>query len=135
SIENGVSPYTYNWDNGSTGNSISELTAGNYNLTVTDANNCTHIETITVIAGTGIGSIDLSEVSIYPNPTNGIVKVEIGDLDVDKIELVNILGENLEIQDVTDSTTVLNLENYESGIYFIKLITEKGEFAYKITLE
>ena len=36
----GVMPYTYAWPNGSTSNSQTGLTAGNYPVTVTDANNC-----------------------------------------------------------------------------------------------
>lgn len=37
----GVTPYTYNWGNGSTTNSISNLTAGAYPVTVTDNAGCT----------------------------------------------------------------------------------------------
>lgn len=37
----GLAPYTYNWANGSSGNSISGLPSGTILLTVTDANGCT----------------------------------------------------------------------------------------------
>ena len=40
-IIGGQEPYTYSWDNGSTQNFISDLTTGNYCVTVTDANECT----------------------------------------------------------------------------------------------
>lgn len=36
----GTSPYTYQWSNGQTGTTASSLVAGNYSVTVTDANNC-----------------------------------------------------------------------------------------------
>lgn len=36
----GTTPYTYSWSNGKTTSSISSLTAGNYTITVTDANSC-----------------------------------------------------------------------------------------------
>lgn len=36
----GVSPYTYNWSNGETQSAISNLTAGNYTLTITDSAGC-----------------------------------------------------------------------------------------------
>ena len=40
-INGGTSPYTYLWNNGGTNSSITSLTAGNYSVTITDANNCT----------------------------------------------------------------------------------------------
>lgn len=41
SISGGVLPYTYSWSNGSTTQDIAQLPAGNYSVTVTDANQCT----------------------------------------------------------------------------------------------
>ncbi len=40
SVSGGTPPYTYNWSNGGAGASIGNLPAGNYSLTVTDANGC-----------------------------------------------------------------------------------------------
>ena len=48
SINNGVPPYTYQWSNGYVYQNITNLTAGNYSVTVTDSNGCTQSETFTV---------------------------------------------------------------------------------------
>lgn len=48
SITGGSSPYTYLWNTGSTSSSISNLCAGNYTITVTDASGCTDIKTVSV---------------------------------------------------------------------------------------
>jgi gliding motility-associated-like protein len=40
SISGGTPNYTYNWNNGATSQDLTGLTAGNYNVTVTDANGC-----------------------------------------------------------------------------------------------
>ena len=37
----GVAPYSVSWSNGATGNTISNLTPGNYQYTITDAEGCT----------------------------------------------------------------------------------------------
>ncbi len=44
----GISPYTYAWDNGETTDIATNLSAGAHQVTVTDSNNCTNIETINI---------------------------------------------------------------------------------------
>jgi hypothetical protein len=44
-ISGGVSPYAYLWSNSSSSQDISGLTAGNYNVRVTDASNCLAYDT------------------------------------------------------------------------------------------
>jgi len=44
----GTGPFQYNWSNGGNNNTISGVAAGNYQVTVRDANNCTVINNVTV---------------------------------------------------------------------------------------
>ena len=46
----GVEPYTYSWTNGATSQTITDLIPADYTVTVTDANGCTAIQTVTVNA-------------------------------------------------------------------------------------
>jgi hypothetical protein len=49
SVIGGIAPYTYDWGNGNTTNHISNLTLGAlYTVTITDANGCTKIDSVTV---------------------------------------------------------------------------------------
>ncbi len=48
SISGGEEPYTYKWSTGETSTTIDNLTAGNYNVTVTDNNGTTQTATATV---------------------------------------------------------------------------------------
>ncbi|MFK7775977.1 MAG: gliding motility-associated C-terminal domain-containing protein [Saprospiraceae bacterium] len=47
-IGGGTPGYTATWNTGATGTSISNLCAGNYSVTITDANGCTFIDTYSV---------------------------------------------------------------------------------------
>src|SRR5690606_13083290 len=58
----GTEPYTYLWSNGATTQSITDLAAGSYTVTVTDANGCTAEGTYTV--GTEDVVITVSAVAV-----------------------------------------------------------------------
>jgi hypothetical protein len=49
-VEGGTAPYSYSWSNGSTEKDLSGLTAGTYQVIVTDANACAAIESYTLLA-------------------------------------------------------------------------------------
>ena len=53
-VTGGSPAYSYAWSNNSTSRILNNLTAGNYTVTVTDANECTLIETYTVSEPTSI---------------------------------------------------------------------------------
>jgi gliding motility-associated-like protein len=44
----GTAPYSYSWSTGASDTAIADLCAGDYGLTVTDANGCAYITTLTV---------------------------------------------------------------------------------------
>lgn len=49
-VEGGTLPYTFAWSNGSTNQDQDNLTAGTYSLTITDANGCTAVAEVTLVA-------------------------------------------------------------------------------------
>ncbi|MBU3678816.1 MAG: hypothetical protein FGM32_04315, partial [Candidatus Kapabacteria bacterium] len=62
----GTSPYTYLWSSGQTTQSITGLVAGTYSITVTDAQNCSSLATVTIAqpsAAVAIASPSLTHVA------------------------------------------------------------------------
>ena len=49
SLNGGVSPYTYSWNNGNTWQDLSDLTEGTYDVFISDLNNCTTSNQITLV--------------------------------------------------------------------------------------
>ena len=65
----GAGDFTYIWSNGMNGQTISNLSAGTYTATVTDANNCTQTESITISEPNPI-SLNISQNNILCNGDN-----------------------------------------------------------------
>ncbi|MCZ6595144.1 MAG: T9SS type A sorting domain-containing protein [Bacteroidetes bacterium] len=69
-----------------------------------------------------ISDNNYSRVVLYPNPTQGLVTL-FSDQTITKIELLNSLGQNI---DLTWDTSQIDLSKLESGIYFLRLEDETG---------
>ncbi|SFT77470.1 Por secretion system C-terminal sorting domain-containing protein, partial [Lishizhenia tianjinensis] len=71
----GTAPYTYLWDNSETTTSISGLTAGTYNVVVTDANGCTVNASVMISEPAVLATTNtIQNVSCY-GAMNGMVDV------------------------------------------------------------
>ena len=73
-------------------------------------------------------------VTLYPNPTTGELIVLSGGLKVNEIVVFDIVGKKLS-QISNHKSQILNridISNLNSGIYFVKVITEQGEIVRKV---
>lgn len=75
-------------------------------------------------------AIDAS-VTIYPNPTNGMVNIKAGNT-IKSVELFDIQGRLLQTGSVNDVSTAVDVSGKQSGIYFIRIKTNKGVSVEKI---
>lgn len=67
-------------------------------------------------------------ITVYPNPTNGLVHIEIPDQTIANIKVYNMQGQI--IKETTESR--LDLSSYSNGMYFLKAQTKKGIYSYKL---
>jgi len=71
----GTGPYTYTWSNGETTNNISNLSGGDFDLTVTDANGCEETFSFTIVEPAMI-ELGLSVINVTcPNGNDGSITV------------------------------------------------------------
>jgi len=69
-----------------------------------------------------------SNVSIYPNPTNGLFNVETTN-EILKIEIYNVSGQLIyEAKNVN----IIDITNKTSGLYFVNIVTKNGSVIEKL---
>ncbi len=79
--------------------------------------------------------LDISAVSVYPNPSNNVVNIQLTN-DISQLVIYNYVGQVVhEIVIAKDKNIQLDVRNYDAGAYLIKFITRSGEsFTKKIAV-
>jgi hypothetical protein len=70
---------------------------------------------------TGITLIDKTIFKIYPNPAHNILNIETEISESVYIEIYNLSGNKISHQLMTGANHSINISNFASGIYFIKI--------------
>jgi hypothetical protein len=119
-----VDNYTFQWSNGEDTEDISGLLPGDYTVIINNMYDCEFTETYTVdyeVSVSDFGSIGLK---IYPNPTDGILKVEYASLkEQSNLSITNIVGKKVYENTVfeKEGLTELDISSYATGIYFLTI--------------
>ena len=134
----GTGDFSYLWNNGQTTATINNLASGWYNVTVTDENDCTATEEI-LVSISGISTTEeQSNVSIFPNPGEGIFYIQleneqIADADME-LKVFDVAGKMLFSQVEKTENISIDLSQYAKGIYYISIKTDSFSWKEKIVL-
>ncbi|HWY97514.1 MAG TPA: T9SS type A sorting domain-containing protein [Bacteroidia bacterium] len=74
-------------------------------------------------------NVNSERVIVYPNPSsNGVFTVELKvNSEKLKVEVYNVLGENIYQSQLKSESIVIDLSNQPKGIYLYRITSEKGE--------
>ncbi|MBN4051345.1 T9SS type A sorting domain-containing protein, partial [bacterium AH-315-M05] len=152
SVNGGTPPYAYQWDTaaGSQTTDIADsLCPGVYTVTVTDANGCTFVDSVSVGSTTGINEFQVPArggqaglmFKVYPNPNTGEFEIELTILKKQDIEikLLNIAGQLIfreKIDDLSGSYhRVFDVKDYAKGVYTLQITTSEGVINKMVVVE
>lgn len=114
---------------------------GSYNVyyEYTDTNNCSSVDTliITVEDCTGLNELDEELFTIHPNPSSGVFTISIDNQQMNnsgEIIILNVLGQIIFRQELTPKAIDINLQGNEAGIYYVKIVSDKGTKVAQIVL-
>jgi hypothetical protein len=125
--ESSTGPYEYTWNTGDTTKTISNLSAGAYQVTVTDRFGCTDAASVDVGLITSLDRVDqVSALRLMPNPTTGISLLDVSlkePVEV-QVQVLSTMGQLLyETQSRRDSRVQFNIDlsRYPAGMYLLRI--------------
>ena len=85
--------------------------------------------------GLAINETILNSIKVYPNPTEDILFVEYTGYDKSTIEIINIAGQILWLDDIVTSPKEIDVSKFSAGIYLLKIKTQDGDVSVKFVKE
>ena len=132
---------TYQWldcNNGNavipseTGQTFTATVNGNYAVEIT-VGSCVDTSACENITGVGINETANNVVSIYPNPTNGMVNINFGgNNSTVNYSISSIEGKVVETGKTSTNNITVDLSTESKGVYFIRINTESTSSVYKL---
>ena len=140
-VTGGLPPYMYLWSTGDmTQTTADSLPDGTYTLVITDQNGCS--TTVEIQVGTtGVYDPSLGEhITISPNPTNGVVRIE---LDFDQLRdvryaIFNAIGQRVyetNLMQMRNATEYVDLSGSTPGLYIVEFYVNGRIFGSKLVLQ
>jgi hypothetical protein len=109
----GTEPYTYEWSNGGTGNSIADLPGGVYQVIITDSTGCTKSMSYSVVKPSKI----IASVSVTNNSCSGAGST---------IDLSVTGGKQPYQYEWSNGETTQDIDSLSNGEYWVKITDANG---------
>lgn len=73
-----------------------------------------------------------SSLSVYPNPADNIISVKSNDIKIESVEIFNLFGKSVLKEEYVNET--IDVSNITSGVYMLKVNSEKSSSTRKIVI-
>ncbi|MFA7274350.1 MAG: T9SS type A sorting domain-containing protein [Crocinitomicaceae bacterium] len=141
SIGSNQSGGTYQWIDCATNTAINGATSqyyvpiqnGSYAVFVTSGP-CSDTSACVTVANVGLNSNEswTTNISMYPNPTNGVFSIHLNHIKASTVRVLSVLGQEIYRANCDDSNLSVDIQDQANGIYILELQTEQGIFKQQI---
>lgn len=87
---------------------------------------------VTVVQNSELFESVRNKVVVYPNPGSDIIYIILGNVNCNKIEILSSSGQVLKFIENYKNKLTINVDDLNSGIYFLKIYTDKEIINEKI---
>jgi hypothetical protein len=121
--------------------SINPVVLGTYTLVVTDANGCIDSSQANLLPSSLAEIQTINDLKIYPNPSNDIFNIYFSSMKKQNfdISIYNILGERIfneyHSNLIGEFKCSFNLNNFDSSVYFLEIISKQTMINKKLILK
>jgi hypothetical protein len=93
-------------------------------------------ETTNFCVTLGLIENDLSGVRLYPNPTTGVITVDLSKTELinASLKVTNTLGKIVAQRQISKAISQIDLSKEANGLYLVEIVTEGGKLVHKLTL-
>lgn len=89
-------------------------------------------DVVTVLI-TDINKLEQQNIEVYPNPASNFINIKAENIT--NIRIINTVGQVMIKNDVNTNHAQININDLQSGVYFIQIDTEKESFTKKIIIK
>jgi len=85
----------------------------------------------------GINDLGLNSVKLYPNPSNGLVTLELNNVNNEElyVEVYDVIGKLVYKTNITENRTDIDLTNMNAGIYYVSVNSNNNKKVSKIMIQ
>lgn len=138
-VAGGSTPYTYEWSDGQTTQTATDLVTGTYSVIVTDADGCSLTAEVDVLLVGTTQPESLRYLSVGPNPNTGLIYF---NLELNSTELVQVRVFDLQGKAIYRSAPAtlqqqrleIDLGNAVNGLYLVQILIGDEQMTRKVVL-
>ena len=116
---------------------VTYATAGTYTATLTaydEEETAADTKSVTIVVGTtAIDETPISEISVYPNPTNSVINIAAEGMQ--NITIIDMTGRVVMSKDVNSNFETISAEGFAKANYMVRIATADGVVVKNIVVE